>query len=133
MKNTLTPLDIIDISLEVQPHIQAHATHHVLRFFLKSPEFDLQTYSGKDSAALKPPPPVNQLPSGPDHVTHQYMLGTVNIPEASYEDHECLLEEWCQQLGWGSLDAKKKIALEKVVAWAGDQLTIDQLCGLFKF
>jgi hypothetical protein len=133
MKNPLTPLDIIDISLEAHPQIQAHTTHHVLCFLLESPEFDLQTYPGKDSAALKPPPPVDQLPSGPDHVTHQYMLGTVNIPEASYEDHEHLLEEWCQQLGWGSLDAKKKAALEKFVAWVGDQLTIDWLHGLFKF
>ena len=26
-----------------------------------------------------------------------------------------------------------KVAMKKIVTWIGDQLTVDQLCGLFKF
>jgi hypothetical protein len=60
-------------------------------------------------------------------------LGTVNIPEASYEDHDRLMEEWFKQIGWGEVSERMKIAMKKVVAWIGDQLTVDRLRGLFKF
>jgi len=60
-------------------------------------------------------------------------LGIVNIPEASYEDHDRLMEEWFKQIGWGEVSERMKIAMKKVVAWIGNQLTVDQLQGLFKF
>jgi hypothetical protein len=44
-----------------------------------------------------------------------------------------LLEEWARQIGWENMGEKMKVVLEKVVAWIGDQLTMDQLQGLFKF
>jgi hypothetical protein len=133
MQNPLTALDIFDIANESYPRIEEHATYHVLRFLLSSPQFDLGTYPGKDSNVLQPPPPVRQLPTGPDHITLQYLLGTVNIPEASYADNDRLLEEWARQIGWENMGEKMKIALQKVVAWIGDQLTVDRLRGLFKF
>ena len=86
----------------------------------QSPQFDLGTYSGRDSDALKPPLPVKQLPPGPDHITLQYLLGTVNIPEASYADNDQLLEEWARQIGWENMGEKMTVALKKVVAWIGD-------------
>ena len=122
-----------DLAEKSWPRIEAHATHHILRFLLETPEFDYQTYSDKDDAASKPPAPVNELPAGPAHVTLQYLLGTVNIPEASYEDNVRLMEEWYKQLGWKTIGDKMKVGLEKVVAWIGDQLTVDRLRGLFKF
>ena len=100
---------------------------------LESPEFDYQTYSGKGSITLNAPPPVNQLPSGKEHITLQYLLGTVNIPEASYEDNNRLIEEWFKQIGWNNVSERMKVAMRKVLAWIGDQLTVDRLRGLFKF
>ncbi|KAG6847808.1 hypothetical protein H0H93_005889 [Arthromyces matolae] len=94
MKKPLTELEIVDLANKAYPHIHVHMVHYVLQFLLNSPEFDLPTYSGKKDDLLKPPAPIDQLQSGPDHVTLQYLLGTINIPEASYEDHERLLEEW---------------------------------------
>ncbi|GLB45643.1 hypothetical protein LshimejAT787_2500350 [Lyophyllum shimeji] len=123
----------MDIAQKAYLRIQTHTEYRVLWFLLDCPEFDLVTYTGRDSDALKPLPPVNQLPCGPDHATLQYLLGTVNIPEASYEDHERLIDEWFNQLGWKNAGQQMKLATTKVVPWVGDQLTMDCLRGLFKF
>jgi hypothetical protein len=93
MRNPLTALDIFDIMIESYPQIEECSTYHVLWFPLKSPQFDLGTYSGRDSNALQPLPPVRQLLTGPDHITLQYLLGTVNIPEASYVNNDWLLAD----------------------------------------
>jgi hypothetical protein len=63
----------------------------------------------------------------------QYLLGTVNIPEASDADNDRLLKEWFRQIGWGDVSERMKVVMKKVVAWIGDQLTVDRLRGLFKF
>lgn len=131
--NPITEEFVYDLGEKSWPRVEKHATYHALRFLLESPEFDLQAYSGKDDPALKALPPVNQLPAGPEHVTLQYLLGTVNIPEASYDDNVRLMEEWYRQLGWKDVSERMRIGLEKVIAWIGDQLTVDRLRGLFKF
>ena len=133
MLNPLSELDILNLADQSFPRIEVHAIYHVLRFLLESPEFDYKNYAGKGSPALEPPPPVDQLPYGPDNITLQYLLGTVNIPEASYEDNNRLMEEWFQQIGWNNPGERMKVAMRKVVAWIGDQLTMDRLRGLFKF
>jgi hypothetical protein len=127
MRNALTELDIVDLANMSFPRIQAHATHQVLRFLLESPQFDFKTYSGKDSPLLKAPPPIDQLPTGPEHITLQYLLGTVNIPEASYADNDRLMDEFFNQIGWNNVSERMKVAMSKVVAWVGDQLTVDRL------
>jgi hypothetical protein len=131
--NPLMEMDILDPTDQSYPHIQQYAIYQVLQFLLESPEFDYQTYSGKGSITLNAPPPVNQLPSGKEHITLQYLLGTVNIPEASYEDNNRLIEEWFKQIGWNNVSKRMKVAMRKVVAWVGDQLTMDRLRELFKF
>ncbi|KAF7985445.1 hypothetical protein HWV62_5185 [Athelia sp. TMB] len=133
LENPLTEYDVFQLSVESFPILQEHSAYHILRILLECPDFDLKSYKGRKDPSLSPPPPVDQLPSGPDHKTIQYLLGTVNIPEASYEDHDRLMEEWYRQLGWGSMDERMKIGLKKVVAWVGDQLTVNRLAGLFKF
>lgn len=74
----------------------------MLRFLLDSSEFNLATYGGKRSNHFKPPPTINPLPYGPEHQTLQYMLGTVNIAEASYKDNGRLIQKWLGQLDWGT-------------------------------
>lgn len=58
------------------------------RSFFSLLDFDIQTYTGKDSEALQRPEPLHELPIDPDHVTKQYLLGSVDIPEKSYKDNE---------------------------------------------
>ncbi|KAJ7835646.1 hypothetical protein B0H14DRAFT_3109937 [Mycena olivaceomarginata] len=91
------------------------------------------TYSGRDHALLQKPAPIRQLPLGKDEITLQYLLGTLNIPEVSYEDNARLIIEWLKQLDYSAPDAQKKLGLEQVMAWIGDQLTVDRLRNLFRF
>ncbi|KAM6496624.1 hypothetical protein JOM56_007097 [Amanita muscaria] len=133
LKTPLTSLDILKLAEESYPCIHTHAKYHVLRFLLDSPAFDRRSYTHHDSDLLNPPTPVDLLPSGPNHITLQFLLGTVNIPEASYEDNSRLINEWLHQLNLDSPEMKKKLGLEKLVTWVGDQLTVDRLRNLFKF
>lgn len=132
-QQTLTELEVFDLAQNSYPVIQHHIIYQVLQFLIESPEFDLKTYSRRDHELLKPPPPVDQLPVGPEHATLQYLLGSVGIPEASYEDNARLINEWLGQLGISTDDARKKLSDEEFVVWVGDQLTVDRLRGLFKF
>ncbi|PPR03061.1 hypothetical protein CVT26_004559 [Gymnopilus dilepis] len=129
----LTGIEILDLANDAYPRIRKHLVYQVLRFLLENPDFKLKTYKGRNSDTLKAPPPICELPCGPDHVTLQYLLGTVNIPEASYEDNDRLVNEWLNQMGWSSAEDRKKVATEKIVTWVGDQLTVDRLRGLFKY
>jgi hypothetical protein len=133
IKQPLTARDIFDIGQKSYPRVYKQATYHVLRFLLDSPEFDLSSYDPRKRAEFIPPPPVHELPCGEDHITLQFLLGTVNIPEASYEDNERLLKEWFKQLGLDNPEARKKLGLQKIIAWVGDQLTVDRLRGLHLF
>ena len=133
IKNPLQPIDILDLVGTSYLRVHSHAKYHVLRFLLESPLFNFSTYEHKHDELLKPPPPVRQLPSGPDHITLQFLLGTVNIPEASYEDNGQLIKEWLHQLGLDTPEMQKELGQEKLIAWVGDQLTIDRLLNLFKF
>lgn len=125
LKNPLTLLDVTDLTYKSFPIINSHMVYHVLHFLLNAPEFDFQTYESNDSQALLPPPPIHQLPSGHDHITLQYLLGTVNIPEASYDDNSQLIKEWLHRLHLDAKDVQIKLGLEKVLAWVSDQLTLD--------
>lgn len=133
LANPLTEVDVMDLANDSWPRIEKSMTYKVLRFLLDTPEFDLSTYSGKSSSILARPLPMRQLSSGKDNITLQYLLGTVNIPKLSYENQDRLRKEWFRQLGWGEVSEKMKIAMKKVIAWIGDQLTVDRLRGLYKY
>ncbi|KAJ6623866.1 hypothetical protein B0H10DRAFT_1785535, partial [Mycena sp. CBHHK59/15] len=96
-------------------------------------DFDFATYSGKDHLLLQKPDAIRQLLFGKEHITLQYLLGTLDIPEASYEDNARIILEWLRQINAHLPDAQKKIGLEQVMAWVGDQLTVDRLRNLFRF
>ena len=55
------------------------------------------------------------------------ILGTVKIEEASYEGNNRLIREWLQQLSLSSPEEKMRTALERVVFFVGDQLTVERL------
>ena len=133
LKNPLSSFDIMSLTFASYPHIDQQAKYETLRILLDSSDFDMQTYEYRDSPLLRPPPPLHQLPSGKAHVTLQFLLGTVNIPEASYEDNARLIKEWLHQLHLDTPKMQEKLGLETIIAWVGDQLTIDRLRNLFKF
>jgi len=110
LKNPITEIEIWDLAKLSYPRIQDQAVYQVLRFLLESPAFDLPSYQGKDSEVLKPPPAIDELPTGPENITLQYLLGSVGIPEASYEDNARLVEEWFRQLGLDSEQDQRQMA-----------------------
>ncbi|KAK6980827.1 hypothetical protein R3P38DRAFT_3334136 [Favolaschia claudopus] len=115
-KNPLTGVDIFKISLAADSRRIPHLKSLTLRCLFEAPEFDISSYSDRDHHLLQEPSAVHQL-------TMQYLLGTLNIPEASYEDNARN----------GSNSWATKLGLEQVMAWVGDQLTVDRLRNLFRF
>jgi len=132
MKNPLTTLEIFDLGQIAEPRIQKQMVYQVLQFLLDTPEFQLSSYQHRNSSLLLPPDPVHALPHGKEHITLQYLLGSVNIPEVSYADNERLVDEWLRQLGIDNPEQRQRLK-DMVIAWVGDQLTVDRLRGLFKF
>ncbi|KAJ7812306.1 hypothetical protein B0H14DRAFT_3090506 [Mycena olivaceomarginata] len=128
----LDALGIFEISETSTVRQHTHTVFTILKFLIDSPEFNFESYSHHDSSVFAWPA-VRELLCGPDHTVLQYLLGTVNIPEASYEDNSRLIIEWLRQLKLGGIESQKKIGLDQVMVWVGDQLTVDRLRNLFKF
>jgi hypothetical protein len=133
MRHPLNALEIFDLGTKSYPRIHQETKYQVLQFLLDCPQFDCGTYKDKDSPLLARPPPVCLLPSGPKNITLQFLLGTVDIPEASYEDNSRLIDEWLQQLGLNSPEMKQRLGMDTLLAWCGDQLTISRLRNLMRF
>lgn len=133
LQNPLTEEFIWELAATSYTHVQENAVYQVLRLLLESDAFDLSSYSGKDSDFLKPPPALDQLPTGTENKTLQYLLGTVDIPESSYEGNARLIDEFLRQLGVDNDERRRKFGMEKTVPWVGDQLTMDRLRGLFRY
>ncbi|KAJ7199866.1 hypothetical protein GGX14DRAFT_401147 [Mycena pura] len=131
MANPLNAFDIFELSELADNRRYPHIIHLILRYLFDAPEFNFATYDGRDHKLLQPPSPIQQLPVGKQHI--QYLLGTVNVPESSYEDNSNLIREWLRQLGLDSPEQQKKIGLEQVMTWVGDQLTVDRLRNLSRF
>ncbi|KAK7035586.1 hypothetical protein R3P38DRAFT_2771214 [Favolaschia claudopus] len=125
-QNPLSGVEIFKISLAADARRLPHLKFLTLRFLINSPDFDFATYSGNDHTLLQKPDAIHQLAHGKEDVTLQYLL-------ASYEDNSRLILEWLKQLGYDTPEAQKKLGLEQVMAWVGDQLTVDRLRNLYRF
>ncbi|EKM48930.1 uncharacterized protein PHACADRAFT_214588 [Phanerochaete carnosa HHB-10118-sp] len=132
-QNSITPLDIFELESQASPRIHTRAVYQIIRFLIDSAPFDLSTYEHKESELFKPPPPVHQLPTGPEHALCQYMLGTIHQEEASYEGNERCMHEWLRQLGLDTVENMKHISQEQLIVWMGDQLTSSRFRGLKNF
>ncbi len=128
-QHPITMAEIVALEKAAAPRIRAHLVHIILKVLLDCPEFDLSTYEQREHSAFAAPPPVNRLPFGPEHITKQYVLGTVHIDEASYEGTRDLIEEWMRQVKLHIKDERIRTGMERVLIWIGDQLTADRLRG----
>ncbi|KAH7910138.1 hypothetical protein BJ138DRAFT_1009422 [Hygrophoropsis aurantiaca] len=111
--------------------IKKQYINHILRTLLDSPDF--VDYLHRDSDIFKPPPPVHELQCGVENSVKQYILGTADIEEASYEGNDKVLAEWFRQMGLNSDEEKKKTGMMRVIPWIGDQMTVERLRGLWRF
>ncbi|KAK6981185.1 hypothetical protein R3P38DRAFT_454586 [Favolaschia claudopus] len=78
----LNAFNILEITENSNARRLSHTVHRVLKYLLKSPDVDITSYPHRDDSAIQRPPPVFKLECGPKHITLQYLLGTVDIPEA---------------------------------------------------
>ncbi|KZT63316.1 hypothetical protein DAEQUDRAFT_741977 [Daedalea quercina L-15889] len=135
-KGMTSPLDepaILDLIDASRSQVDEHMVDYILRILIHSEEFDLQTYSQRDAPPLQPLPGVKILPSGPDHIAVQHMLGTMDTPEQSYDDNDKVIADILRQLGYKTGEQLKDLGLHDVIFWVGDQLTVDRMRGLWKF
>ncbi|KAH8093843.1 hypothetical protein BXZ70DRAFT_897167 [Cristinia sonorae] len=110
---------------------RAQAVYCILRFLLESPAF--ASYAHKDDPLLKPPPPVELLPCGPENITGQHILQTVAVDESSYDGTDELVnKEYLNQMGYTSPENLQSIGLTWAIPWIGDQLTAERIRGLAK-
>ncbi|OJT15551.1 hypothetical protein TRAPUB_6526 [Trametes pubescens] len=111
--------------------VKAQARYRILRFLLESPMF--KDYPHHKHPALTAPPPTDLLPCGPEHITEQHILETVEVDESSYDGTDELCNKiWLKQMGYMDAD-QERIGRETLLVWAGDQLTVDRIRGLARY
>ncbi|KAJ6611144.1 hypothetical protein B0H10DRAFT_2224367 [Mycena sp. CBHHK59/15] len=93
--------------------MEAFDQHHILQVLLNSPEFS--DYLDHTHPLFEAPPPVN-------HLQESSYEGTLNIMNDSF--HQLLLN---------STDEQQRTALKQIIAWIGDQFTIERLRRLWKY
>ncbi|KAF9242900.1 hypothetical protein BU15DRAFT_60190 [Melanogaster broomeanus] len=123
--------DILYGDPETDTRLETCYIHHILSVLLNSPDF--MSYKHRDADILQPPPPVNELPCGPNRVIQQHILKTQDQEEASYDGNDKAILGWFHQLGILSEEQLKKIGLECLIVWIGDQLTAERLRGLQRY
>ena len=118
-------------SEDADDRIEAQHEYRLLRTVLDCPDF--LDYEHQDHPIFSPPPPVEQLPSGPENATHQYILRTCEIEEASYDGTLKVMAEFFRQLNLNTEEEEKRTSTQRFIPWIGDQLTVERLRGLWKY
>ncbi|KAK6974274.1 hypothetical protein R3P38DRAFT_3482943 [Favolaschia claudopus] len=130
----LNAFNILEITENSNARRLSHTVHRVLKYRLKSPDVDITFYPHRDDSAIQRPPPVFELECGPEHITLQYLLERLTSPRPGMTIMPRLINEWLHQLGLDATpELQKKIGLEQVMVWVGDQLTVDRLRNLARF
>ncbi|KAF8224943.1 hypothetical protein L208DRAFT_450489 [Tricholoma matsutake] len=126
------PIDEVLYGDEItDQRMEAQHIYRVLRILLDSHEFS--DYLHCDSELFSLPPAVNRLCAGPDNVTQEFILGTFELEEASYDGTLKVKAELFRQLHLHMEEEQIRTGLEHVIAWMGDQLTVERLRGLWKY
>ncbi|KAJ3540349.1 hypothetical protein NM688_g6238 [Phlebia brevispora] len=132
-QNPVNVFDLLMLNKRAKHRQRPVFLYFILRYLINSSSFDYSTYVHKDSDVFSCPPPVFQLPTGPEHATEQYMLDAAHIEEASYEGNEACFEEWWRQLGITTIEKMREISTKRVIPWKGDQLTTSRIRGIKRF
>ncbi|KAI0073321.1 hypothetical protein K474DRAFT_1570971, partial [Panus rudis PR-1116 ss-1] len=121
--------EVEELARQNYPIIQEFMVYEALDILLQSDEFSLNTYKHRKDRHIQPPQPIRSLPIGPDHITRQFMLPTMPIPEQSYDDNLRVMERILKQLGFDTNEKLQKLGLDHLVFWLGDQLTVQRIRG----
>lgn len=132
-KTPIRDIDIYKLEKEAAPCLRQCAIYDILRILIESHPFQFNTYEHRESGVFKPPLPVMQLSTGPEHATCQYMLGTEHREKASYNRDEDCMRLWMQQLGLDLSEEQRRVGEHETTVWIGDQLTVSRLRGIKRF
>ncbi|KAH9923719.1 uncharacterized protein BXZ73DRAFT_91408 [Epithele typhae] len=114
-------------SPEVLKRVKSQAKWWILRFLINSPTFTDYPHRN-DLVRAATPPPVDLLPCGKDSIVEQHFLETVEQDESTYAGTTRLFEkEWLVQLGISEDDDKRTKSVKRIIAWIGDQLTVERM------
>ncbi|KAJ7729258.1 hypothetical protein DFH07DRAFT_871405 [Mycena maculata] len=116
---------------EADDRLEAFNEHHVLQVLLNHPDF--HDYPHRTDPLFAPPPSVHQLLGGLENIIKMFLLKTSTHEEASYEGTLNMMSNSFKQLLLDTKDEQMCTAVERVIAWIGDQLTIERLRGLWKY
>ncbi|KZV97863.1 hypothetical protein EXIGLDRAFT_607554, partial [Exidia glandulosa HHB12029] len=105
--------------------------HYILLSLLEAPNF--HDFSQRKDPVFDPPPPVRQLPTGPEHRTEYFMLKTEPIDETSYAGTEQCIEAFMKQMGLNTPEAQELYAKLRALPWGGDGLTTARMRALQRF
>ncbi|KAI0085960.1 hypothetical protein BDY19DRAFT_870850, partial [Irpex rosettiformis] len=121
--NPITARDVYLHEITAAPRLRPFHIHLIKRFLLDIPHFVVFEAHHPDDPIFCPPPPIEGLPTGPEHATCQYMLDTVPMEEASQDGNCQVLEEWLRQLKLDGDRARSERNEDRLLIWIGDQLT----------
>ncbi|KAK6997272.1 hypothetical protein R3P38DRAFT_3286772 [Favolaschia claudopus] len=127
LDSPITIRRVLDLAAVGNKKLRPYYAWLLLAALIHSPDFDLSTYKFKDHTLLQKPPPLNPLPIGKDAKSMQFLLSSVNQPEASRVkiDATCTITSaiiTCASSFWSTLF---KCKIWSVVDWAGAWV-----CGL---
>ncbi|EJD44421.1 hypothetical protein AURDEDRAFT_36198, partial [Auricularia subglabra TFB-10046 SS5] len=125
----LTFDDLMDAA--AQKRFAKQHIHHILRALLDSAPF--RDFACREDTAFAPPPPVRQLPTGPEHRTEYFMLQTEPIDETSYDGALGCVTAFMKQMGLDTPEAQARYGVERGIPWGGDGLTTARLRMLQRF
>ncbi|KAJ7722007.1 hypothetical protein B0H16DRAFT_1790019 [Mycena metata] len=111
--------------------MQAFDEDYVLRLLLDSPDF--ADYPHLKDQLFDPPPAVWQLQGGPENAIKPFILETSTKEEASYEGTLNVMADAFRQLLLDAVNEQMRTAIQRIIAWIGDQLTVERLRGLWKY
>ncbi|KAI0687714.1 hypothetical protein BC835DRAFT_1419737 [Cytidiella melzeri] len=126
-RNPITALDIFKHEAAAASRLCENAVFFIKRVLLMHPSF--ATWEYRDHPLFLRPPSVQQLPTGREHATVQFMLDTVHMEEASQDGNRKVLQEWLHQL---QLDGEAARQSKRLLVWIGDQLTVIRIRCLKK-
>lgn len=143
--NRIDSFDILRLDRAASKRLVPHFIHAIILVLLDAQAFDIDTYKERHSLCdehrplglLEQPNPLSRLPSGPSHRTSQHILPVLHQEVQSYEGCKRVLASVLQTLRSRrrqetDIDAYKRMALETVIVWAGDQLTCSRYRGIIK-
>jgi hypothetical protein len=116
---------------EAEERMEMFDKHYVLSLLLNSADF--ADYADRGDALFDAPSPVFQLKGGPENAIRGFILKTSTKEESSYDGTLDVMEDTFQQLLLNGKEEQMHTSRERIIAWLGDQLTVERLRGLWRF